>query len=166
MRTDAAAVLPLRRSVRLVLLNERDEVLLMQLVLPGRTVWCTIGGGVEAGEETLQAALREAKEEIGFDAADLVFGPTVWQGEHVFDFGGVPTRHEEQFVLARTRRSHLDAGGMTAEEKVVVKALRWWSLSELIATSEVIVPPSLRQHLGPLIDGQIPERAETIELGD
>ena len=57
-----------RRAVRALLLNERDELLLIRLYVPdtGRHVWLRPGGGMEAGETTGQALVREVWEESGF----------------------------------------------------------------------------------------------------
>jgi hypothetical protein len=74
--------------------------------------------------------------------------------------------HQEQFILARTRRQHFGSGNMTEEEKTVVKAFRWWPLSELKSSSEFIVPPSLVRHLEPVLANQIPSQILTIALGD
>ncbi len=62
---------PIRRNVRLVLLSECDELLLMKIALPDRSFWCTIGGGIEAQETPEQAVYREASEEIGLNQAAL-----------------------------------------------------------------------------------------------
>jgi len=157
---------PIRRNVRLVLLNECDELLLMKIELPDRSFWCTIGGGIEPNETPEQAARREAREEIGFNEAALNLGPTIWEGEHLLERNGVLMLHREQFILARTRSQQLCTADMTEEEKTVVKAFRWWSLSELKSSSEFIVPPSLARHLEPVLANQIPLQVLAIALGD
>jgi ADP-ribose pyrophosphatase YjhB (NUDIX family) len=155
-----------RHSVRLVLLNERNELLMMKIELPDRSFWCTIGGGIEPGEVPEVAARREAKEEIGFDDVDLNFGPTIWQGRHVLERDGLTTYHQEKFILVSTRRRQLCNNYMTEEEKNVVKAFRWWSMADLKNTCEFIVPPSLIRHLEPVLAGRIPAHTLTIALGD
>lgn len=149
-----------------MLLNECNELLLMRIELPDRSFWCTIGGGIEPTETPEQAALREVKEEIGYSGASLELGPTIWQGEHQLERNGVLMLHQEQFILARTRRQQLSTTGMTDEEKTVVKAFRWWSLSELKSSSEFIVPPSMVRHLEAVIADQIPSQVLVIALGD
>lgn len=154
---------PIRRSIRLVLLNQRDELLLMRMELQGRRFWCTIGGGIEQGETLCQAARREAREETGFTGADLELGPVIWRCEHLLTIAGTPTLHHEQFMLARTRREQLGRQELTAEENAVVKEFKWWPHAELLSTRELIFPPNLARHLGPVIGGQLPPHAMSID---
>ncbi|HHX48359.1 MAG TPA: NUDIX domain-containing protein, partial [Brevibacterium sp.] len=51
-----------RKASRVVLLNERDEVLLIRaqdLLTPSHQWWMTCGGGSELGESAAQTAARE-----------------------------------------------------------------------------------------------------------
>ena len=56
-----------RASVKLLLLDEQDRVLLVHAADPrtGLGSWYPVGGGVEAGESLDEAARREAYEETG-----------------------------------------------------------------------------------------------------
>lgn len=157
---------PVRRSVRLILLNEISELLLMRIALPDRVLWCTIGGGIEPGETPELAARREAREEIGFTEKDIAWGPSIWYGEHILLLHNIPTIHKETFILARTNRKDLCTDCMTAEEKRVVKEFKWWSLDELKRTEEFIVPPSMVRHLGSIIARELPKETLVIDLGD
>ena len=55
----------LRQAVRIVLLNERDEVALVNVV--SRDFHMLPGGGVDSGEEILSAVRRECLEETGYE---------------------------------------------------------------------------------------------------
>lgn len=65
-----------RRSARAILLDG-EELVLIKRTKPGREpYWVTVGGGVEADDHTIEAALhREVFEELGgtVDRAELVY---------------------------------------------------------------------------------------------
>jgi ADP-ribose pyrophosphatase YjhB (NUDIX family) len=65
-----------KRSARVILLDG-DELVLIKRTKPGREpYWVTVGGGVEADDESIEAALqREVFEELGgtVERAELVY---------------------------------------------------------------------------------------------
>jgi len=73
------------------------ELLLIHRYRDGREYFTTIGGGVEAGETAVSAAIREGKEETGldFELGELLWErPFLDQYEHAFlvtTFSGTPT---------------------------------------------------------------------------
>src|SRR5688572_17983078 len=55
-----------RQSSRLIVMDDHCRVLLFRYARwSGGTFWATPGGGVDNGETFEQAALREAREELG-----------------------------------------------------------------------------------------------------
>ncbi|MEU7895201.1 NUDIX domain-containing protein [Nonomuraea sp. NPDC049152] len=63
----------LRRSVRAILVDEDERVLLCRHDLTsegGPVVWAMPGGGVEPGESLLTALRRELDEEVGLLLSD------------------------------------------------------------------------------------------------
>ncbi|MEU7973125.1 NUDIX domain-containing protein [Micromonospora sp. NPDC049089] len=60
----------MRTSVRAILLDEEDRLVLIRRIKPGRApYWTTPGGGVESTDASLEAALRrELYEELGAEA--------------------------------------------------------------------------------------------------
>jgi 8-oxo-dGTP diphosphatase len=71
----------LRRSVRVLLLDAGQRVLLLRLSVQvaGCSLWIAPGGGLNAGESVIDGACRELSEELGWKLRpDLVIGP-VWR---------------------------------------------------------------------------------------
>ena len=72
----------LRRAGRVLVIDPAGRVLLLEgfdPAEPGSPFWFTIGGGLDEGEHSAQAALRELREEAGIVAAgDQLTGP-VWR---------------------------------------------------------------------------------------
>jgi 8-oxo-dGTP pyrophosphatase MutT (NUDIX family) len=85
-----------RRSVRAVLLDEHDRLVLLKRTRPGQPVyWTTAGGGVEPGDaDRVATVVREILEELG---ATAVVGEQVFLASEPRD-GGVAVAH---FHLAR-----------------------------------------------------------------
>jgi 8-oxo-dGTP pyrophosphatase MutT (NUDIX family) len=68
----------LRHAARVLLLDERDRVLLFRFVRPetGGVFWASPGGGLEDGEDARTAAVRELAEEVGLRGVAL--GAAAW----------------------------------------------------------------------------------------
>lgn len=70
--------LPYRPCVGLMLLNARGQVFVAQRVDVRGAAWQMPQGGIDEGESPRQAAMRELKEEIGTDSAEIVAESTHW----------------------------------------------------------------------------------------
>src|SRR5687768_6943611 len=78
-----------RSAARVILLDAEGRVLVVRshdVNQPERSWWFTVGGGIDAGETPVQAALRELHEEVGItlDAGELV-GPVLTR-TGIFEF--------------------------------------------------------------------------------
>jgi len=158
--------LPCRNNVRTLLLNPRNQILLMKIALPDRTFWCTLGGGIHPGESLEQAAQRELFEEAGYRPEELSRGHLVWKGQHILMRDGTPCLLDESFLLYRVTCVDFTTLHQTDEEKAVVKELRWWTLEEINSTQQHIVPPRLGEHLQRLLAQGPPSSPEIIQLAD
>jgi len=137
----------LRPAARAVILDDDGRVLLVRFDFPGEPpVWATVGGGVEPGETPEEAIRRELLEEAGLDEVEL--GPRLWTRTHVFELGVRWDGQSEIYFLVRTspfepRPRHsweqLNAEGVTA--------IRWWTIEEIEASSELFAPRRLGELL-------------------
>jgi 8-oxo-dGTP pyrophosphatase MutT (NUDIX family) len=137
--------LRLRRGVRAVVVDDDDRVLLVRFEFPEplggvRALWATPGGGVEPGEDDRSALARELAEEVG--RLDPVIGPAIWTRTHVMPLATGHDGQRETYYLVRTPRfepaPRLTPAQLRAEN---VAGLRWWTLDELTAATDVVFAP-------------------------
>ena len=68
-----------RPGVGIMLLNSANEVFIAHRIdMPLMPAWQMPQGGIDPGETPLQAALRELKEEIGTDKAEILGESRMW----------------------------------------------------------------------------------------
>ncbi|GHE74944.1 DNA mismatch repair protein MutT [Streptomyces longispororuber] len=155
---------PLRKVARVVLLDERDRILLLHGHEPGDPAddwWFTPGGGLEGEETREQAALRELAEETGI--TDVELGPVLWRRVCSFPFAGRRWDQDEWYYLARTSQTVTRAAGLTELERRSVAGARWWTCRELARAHETVYPTRLAELLRRLLDEGPPERPETLD---
>ncbi|MCY4109988.1 MAG: NUDIX domain-containing protein [Chloroflexi bacterium] len=144
-----------RPAARLIVLNEKDEVLLLRLEGNGGPLWITPGGGLQAGETYEQAARRELKEETGIEVEQL--GPWVWKGAHLWHGRHQTYRRIGRFYLVRLLETpEVDICSLTGSEAKVTTEYRWWSIDEIRQSRERFSPHRMADLLAPLIAGEIP----------
>jgi 8-oxo-dGTP pyrophosphatase MutT (NUDIX family) len=151
--------LRIRRAVRAIILDPEDRVLLVRFDFPdGAVRWAAPGGGIQAGETTLDALRRELVEETGLD--DPPIGPEIWTRTHIVPFvGGNWDGQKERFFLVRARAFHprpvLSAEELASE---YVTAIRWWTVEELRNTDKDFAPARLPELIADLtVNGPPPE---------
>jgi len=148
----------LRESVRALILDENDQVLLVRFDWDGLDVpggfWANPGGGIELGEGREEALARELLEEVGLQIFDI--GPEVWTKTALF-----PMAHWDGQVdhihLLRVQHfvpePRLTAGQLLAEN---VHELRWWAPDELVASDATFAPRALPTLLKTLLSSETP----------
>ncbi len=165
--------LPTRNSVKILLMNENKEILLMCADDPSTTskdgkyhgrFWFPIGGKIEEGESVQEAALREIFEETGITKDNIELGPIVWFGEFDLVLSGKLQHLKEQFIVGRTKQKNISLDNLTNEERAVVKHVNWFSLDKIKHSTDVIFPVVLPDYLPDILAGNYPAQPIEIDL--
>jgi 8-oxo-dGTP diphosphatase len=133
-----------RRSARILLVNELHQVLLIRFVIERHGLpfifWATPGSGIEPNESDIEAARRELREELDLDVELL--GP-VHSIVSDFEHEGAAVRNTDIFFLGRWTGRSPELRFAKEAERMAMKRLKWWTVSELASAAETIVPPDL-----------------------
>jgi 8-oxo-dGTP diphosphatase len=149
--TEPVKGLRIREAVRALLIDTDKRVLLVRFEFPTATRWALPGGGLEPGENDLQALRRELEEEVGL--VDATIGPQIWHRLHVVpflngEFDGQRERIHLVECAAFEPQPRLTWAQMNAE---FVHELRWWTIDEIAASDAHFVPRELHSLLTTLL---------------
>ena len=140
-----------RRAARVILVDEAGRLLLQHCCDPSSpqsgSWWNTMGGGLDEGESSPQAAVRELLEETGLRLPPEELGPVVHRRLTEFRFGGADYRQSEDYFVVRTPCFDAAPTGHSDLELVAVLGTRWWSRDELRRTGERVYPAELLEVL-------------------
>ena len=140
-----------RRAARVLLVDDDGRILLQNCCDPSDpgagSWWNTMGGGIDAGETSVQAAVRELVEETGLQIAPDRLGAVVHTRLTEFPFGGQHYRQTEDYFLLRTAAFDASPTAHSDLELVAVLGMRWWTVEELRSTAERVYPEELLEVL-------------------
>lgn len=164
-RPQARPVTLQRYAARVVVVDPDEHVLLFKLrnSRSGNEWWSTPGGGLNPGEKSIAGAARELKEETGLVAVDLQ-GP-VWDADHWYRAGADLVHQRERFFLLRVPRFTPEMGGMDPIEAGATIEARWWSVPEMLTTSERIYPRGIGDLVTALLRDGVPDRPIRLARG-
>jgi 8-oxo-dGTP pyrophosphatase MutT (NUDIX family) len=150
-----------RPTARILLADPEGRILLFSArEADGERWWFTPGGGVHRGETVEAAAVRELFEETGFSCGEAELGPVVatsashWTAPEE----GKLFLGAHSFFFLRVAQARIDTGGQEDLERSLITGHRWWTVAELRAATERIMPPGLAGLVDRLLRGDIPDR--------
>jgi TDG/mug DNA glycosylase family protein len=137
-----------RMAVRALVIDRQSRTLLVLFRdSTGQSWWASPGGGADEGETPEETVRRELAEEAGLVEFEL--GPEIWTRDHTFAWFGRIYRQRERIYLVRVdEHEPAPTIDLAAEH---VHDVRWWTLAELEATEEQLVPRTLPQRLRELL---------------
>lgn len=137
----------IRKSSRLLVLNENHQILLFQFThtndaLAGQSYWATVGGGLEEGETFEQAACRELYEELGVVRQNVGNHVATRNFEMMLPSAEVVNSDERLFIVF-IKNEEVNTANWSEHEKLVISKSRWWTFDELSQTEEIIYPKNV-----------------------
>lgn len=134
-------------GVRVIILDEENRVLVVRQHHENKDIWMVPGGGIEEGEDTLQAGIREVMEETGLE---IEMGPLLWHVEEVSEDRG---QRFVNFFMGRLTggNMHLGKDPEFDDNHQVLREVRFMTREELIA-EENVYPVYLRDELWDVLE--------------
>lgn len=138
-----------RETARVLLRAKTGEILMIFTHWdPGTGLaprWLTPGGGIDAGETVLEAAVRELHEETGLLVEPEAMGEPVHRIEFQLEWAGgeLETGIAHFYALEVDEPFELDDSNWMPDEHRDIVEYRWWKPSALIASGELVGPPGL-----------------------
>lgn len=136
-------------GVRVILLDDEKRILMVKQSHKERDVWMVPGGGVEEGETSREAGVREMLEETGLK---VKMGRLIWHVEEVSEERG---QRFVNFFLAEPEGGSLQLGSdpELAEDCQVLAEVRFMSREELNDLQD-LYPEYLREELWQVLEEQ------------
>ena len=135
-------------GVRVIVLDDENRMLMVCQHHEDRDIWMVPGGGIEEGESSLEAAVREVEEETGLD---IEVQKLLWHVEEVSERG----QRFVNFFLGEMTGGTLELGEdpeFDAEHQVL-REVKFLSKEEIQAL-EHVYPVYLRDEVWHVLAGE------------
>ncbi|MFQ8602545.1 MAG: NUDIX domain-containing protein [Anaerovoracaceae bacterium] len=134
-------------GVRVIILDDKKRMLMVKQRHEDRDIWMVPGGGIEEGESSIEAAVREVEEETGLDA-DIE--KLIWHVEEVSDRG----QRFVNFFTGSIRGGNLALGKDPEfdENHQVLREVKFLTRQEINGL-EHIYPEYLKDEFWRVLDG-------------
>lgn len=134
-------------GVRVIVLDDENRILMVRQHHQERYVWTVPGGAIEPGETSVDAAVREVKEETGLDVA---VDRMIWHVEQLLE--GKEPRFVNIFLAAVTGGSlSVGTDPERQEDDQVIEEVRFMSKSDL-AQADGLYPTYLKDELWDILE--------------
>ena len=133
-------------GLRVVILDKENRILMVKQHHDEKDIWMVPGGGIEEGESSMAAAVREMKEETGLD---VEIDRLIWHTEEVSARG----QRFVNFFMGRIKGGELTLGADPEfdNEHQVLREVRFMSREE-IEQVEHLYPEYLRDEFWRFLD--------------
>lgn len=147
-----------RPTSRVLLVDDLDRALLFASVSEddGATFWYPPGGGVESGEDYEQAGIREVFEETGLALRSLPSPFAIRQDTRTM--AGIAYEFVEHWHLVRVPAFEIDTTGFNAAERATIQRHHWWTVGEMLTTTDRLTPLALADILSTLLSDGAPDQ--------
>lgn len=137
-------------GVRVVVQFDDETILMVRQQHPEREIWLLPGGGIEEGETSRMAAVREVKEETSLD---ISVDRMLWHVEQLKNDG---QQRYVNFFLAHVTGGELILGEDPEFDEAgqVLREVKKVSMDEL-ADLPNVYPEFIRKELAPAISGSV-----------
>ena len=134
-------------GVRVVVVNDKKEILMVKQHHENRDIWMVPGGGIEEGENSIQASVREVKEETGLD---ITVTGMAWHMEEVSEARG---QRFVNYMVGKAEGGQLNLGRDPEldDDKQVLREVAFMSKEE-IDELENVFPDFFRDEIWNILD--------------
>ena len=134
-------------GVRVVVVNDKKEILMVKQHHENRDIWMVPGGGIEEGENSIQASVREVKEETGLD---ITVTGMAWHMEEVSEARG---QIFVNYMVGKVEGGQLNLGRDPEldDDKQVLREVAFMSKEE-IDELENVFPDFFRDEIWNILD--------------